>query len=473
MLHNSTETNMKYPDKIRVLVPVSAPDLDKTFKNRRWADDARALFFNLYREKRIMALNRDYNGGLDRDSGWVSVNATEMKEELGIGNRFKKIRDELTGYGCIEWKRSYTPGMYPRLFRVRVPNRINGRMYRHEWITHPSTIENMCEFYNKNYDRQRSDFLDKMDWYRPNLEWAEQMYLDDAAIDYAEQQSPKQAEKLLGSISTFNSRTGRYISVCDFAGRIHSHLGGLDKRLRPFLRVEGDDDELLCIDIKSAQPYLLSNLFSDSRLLQYLDEFQPVMDKISKRESDSSTKLFLRHCQDGSLYEKLMAVTGIKDRDRVKKLLFRHVLYCSASNQHKDKKIKAERLRFQEQFKSLYRSPFETLVALKRSRSKSLPFVKQLTSKRGKGKMYATPNMIAQRLEVAIFLNLITKQLNDAGVITFTIHDAWILKKRDLNAFEEVFASVFEEQLVIRPPMVHIEVLNGATNSIEPEKSEE
>ena len=228
---------MKYPDKIRVLVPVSAPNLDETFKNKRWADDARALFFNLYREKRIMALNRDYNGGLDRDSGWVSVNAAEMKKGLGMSNRFKKIRDQLTKHGCIQWKRSYTPGLYPRLFRVRVPAKINGRMYRQEWITHPKTIKNMCDFYNKNYEQQRKDFLNKMDWYLPNLTWGEKMYLDDSALDYAEQQSPKQAEKLLGSISAFNSSTTRYISVCGFGGRIHSQIGGLDKRLRPFLRV--------------------------------------------------------------------------------------------------------------------------------------------------------------------------------------------------------------------------------------------
>ena len=456
---------MKYPDKIRVLVPVSAPNLDETFKNKRWADDARALFFNLYREKRIMALNRDYNGGLDRDSGWVSVNAAEMKKGLGMSNRFKKIRDQLTKHGCIQWKRSYTPGLYPRLFRVRVPAKINGRMYRQEWITHPKTIKNMCDFYNKNYEQQRKDFLNKMDWYLPNLTWGEKMYLDDSALDYAEQQSPKQAEKLLGSISAFNSSTTRYISVCGFGGRIHSQIGGLDKRLRPFLRVEGEGDELLCIDVKSAQPYLIANLFSDSRLLWYLDGFHPVLHKISKRENDPSTKLFLRHCQDGTLYERLMEATGITDRDKVKRQLFRHVLYCSASNQHKDKKIKAERLRFQEQFKSLYRSPFETLTDLKRTRS-TLQFVKQLTSKRGKGRMYVIPNMIAQRLEVEFFINGIAKKLTQIGVLNVPIHDAWIIKRTDLERFQLVFDALFAE-MHIDPPMVHIEPLNGATNNID------
>jgi hypothetical protein len=168
-----------------------------------------------------------------------------------------------------------------------------------------------------------------------------------------------------------------------------------------------------------------------------------------------------------------MEASGIKDRDKVKTQLFRHVLYCSASNQHKDKKIKAERLRFQEQFKSLYRSPFETLVALKRTRSNTLPIVKELTSKRGQGKMYSTPNMIAQRLEVEFFINGIAKKLTQIGVLNVPIHDAWIIKRADLEKFQHVFDALFNSELLIDPPMVHIELLNGATNNIEPENSEE
>ena len=468
---------MKNKNKIRVLVPVSAPDLNAIFKNLRWADDARALFYYMEREKWIMSKNRDYLGGIDRDSGWVSVNAKEMADELGLSNRLKEIRDTLEPYGCLEVKRrangnkAYTPTLYSMLYRILVPSLVNGRMYRQEFITDFTTRMNMVNFYNRSYKKQRKEFLSKMEWYRPNLEWAEKMYLDETAVAYAEAQTPKQTDTLLSNIGAFNSKTGRFISVCDFAGRIHSHVGGLNKKLRPFIRVEGEDDELLCIDVKSAQPYLISNLFS-GKLMEHIPEFQPIFHKISKRQQDPSTKLFLRHCLDGTLYERLMQATGIKDRNRVKRRLFRHVLYCSASNQHKDKKVQTQRLRFQEQFKSLYRSPFETLVALKRTRSKALPFVKELTSKRGQGKMYATPNMIAQRLEVAIFLNMITKRLNEAGVITVTIHDAWILKKKDHKKFDRVLESVCAD-MSIQVPMVHVEALNCGTYNIDHSNTEE
>ena len=451
------------------MIPVSAPDLHAVMKNHRWADDTKALFFNMYREKRIMALNRNYRGGIDRDSGWVSVNATEMKEGLGLGNRFTSIRNEMTNQDCLQWCRSYTPGFFSRLFRIRVPQLINNRKYRLEWITHPKTIENICDFYNKSYEKQRIDFLETMDWYQPNLEWAEKMFLDDTALDFAEQQSPSQAEKLIGGISTFNSKTGRYISTCDFAGRIHSFAGGMNKKLRPYLRVEDENDELICVDVKSAQPYLLASLFNHPQLIELIPEFKPVLHKITERQHDDSTKQFLSDCVNGELYERLMDATGIKNRDRVKRRLFRHVLYCSASNQHKESQIKEQRQQFRTRFEIQYRSVFETITALKRTQSRTLPFVKELTMKRGRGKMYASVNMMAQRLEVAIFLNMITKRLNEAGIITVTIHDAWIMKKKDHKAFGKVFDSVFDE-LSIQPPKLDIQLLNGATDIIKPQK---
>lgn len=482
---------MKKTNRIRVLIPTSAPDLDSLFTNKRWADDARAIFHYMYREKRIMEQNREYKGGISRESGWVSVNASELKKGtdrktgkivgISISNRYKEIRDVLVRSGCLEVYTKddgvspYTPGLYSRLWRPKFkdPKLTGGRKYRQEFITNKATISNMVSFYNRKYKEQRKEFLVQNEWYRENLQWAEKMYLSEAAVKYAETQSPNTAEKLLGSIGAINSKTSRYIARCEFGGRIHSFWGGLDKRLRPFLQIDCEDEELICIDIKSAQPYLLATLFNTVCLVEKLiPEFCPILQKITERQHDPSTKMFLTHCLDGTLYMRLMEVTGMKNYERFKSKLFQHVLYSSASNHHRKPKIKAERLRFREQFKSLYRSPYETITAIKRTQSRTLPFVKQLTSKRGKGKMYASVNMVAQRLEVAIFLNLVTKRLNEAGVITVTIHDAWIMKKKHRAIFDKVLESVCAE-LSIPIPKRHIEALNGATNSIEPKNSQE
>ena len=471
--------DMKNKEKIRVMVPVSMPDLDKTFKNKRWADDARAVIHFMGLEKWKMAINDNYRPTLNRDTGWVSMNATTIRTGIGVGKRFNEILNKLEAHGSLEIMRkedgskSYTPGMYSMLYRFRIPAMVNGRKYRQEWITDKKTIANMKTFYNRHYKKQRKIFLDKMKWYQDNLEWAEKMYLDDAALIFAAAQSPQQEEKLLAAISAFNSKTGRYIATCDFAGRIHSWVGGLNKKLRPFIRVEGEDDELLIADVVSAQPTLTAYALNRPCLISELvPEFNPILHKLAKRQHDASTRLFLHDCLQGNLYEKLMEVTGIKDRDKVKRHLFRHLLFSSASNQHKDRKVQKQRLHFRQAFKLLYPSVYDTITSIKRTQSRSLKFVKQLTSKRGKGRMYVTPNMMAQRLEVAILLNMVTKRLNAAGVISVTIHDAWILKKTDLAIFERVVADLFAEMHLTQPKL-NIEALNGPTDIIEPGKPEE
>lgn len=461
-------------ERIRVIVPVSMPDLDKMFKNKRWADDARALILYMGIEKWRMAINENYRPGLDRDTGYVSVNATTMRSKLGLGKRFNIIKNRLENHGSLEMKyrpngkKAYTPGLYTMLYRFRIPKLVNGRKYRQEWITHPKTIANIKSYYNRSYKKQRDEILDKMAWYRDNLEWAEKMYLDDAAVTFAASQSPQQEEKLLAAISTFNTRTGRYISTCDFAGRIHAWFSGLNKKLRPFIRVEGEDDELIVADVVSAQPTLIAYALNrpSSLITELIPEFKPILHKLTKRQHDASTRLFLLDCLQGNLYEKLMEVTGIKDRDRVKRHLFRHLLFSSASNQHKDKKVKRQRMLFRQAFRLLYGSVYDSISEIKRTQSRTLPVVKQVASRRGKTSMYRGLNMMAQRLESAIFLNMVTKRLNAAGVISVTIHDAWILKKKDEEVFQQILIEVFTE-LHLPVPKISIEPLNGPTDIIE------
>lgn len=477
--------DMKNKERIRVMVPVSMPDLDATFPESSWADEARALIHYMGIEKWKMAINRNYRPALDRDTGYVSVNATTMRNELGLGKRFNIIKNRLASHGCFEvkyrdnGKKAYTPGLNSMLYRFRIPKLVNGRKYRQEWITDKTVITKMKTFYNRNYSKQRKEFLEEVSWYRENLEWAEKMYLHDSAVTFAAAQSPKQEERLLSAISKFNSNTGRYISVCDFAGRVHSWFGGLNKKLRPFIRVEGEDDDLIIADVVSAQPTLISHMLNRPSIVsELIPEFKPILHKLTRRQNDASTRLFLYDCLQGNLYEKLMEVTGIKDRDRVKRHLFRHLLFSSAynhgdnRNNRKNQKLRKQRMRFRQAFRSLYPSVYDTINEIKRTQSRTLPFVKQHISKRGKASMYRGLNMMAQRLEAALLLNRVTSRLNASGVISVTIHDAWILKKKDREVFQQVFCGVFEE-LGLQPPKLNSELLNRPTDIIELKKQQE
>ncbi len=284
-------------------------------------------------------------------------------------------------------------------------------------------------------------------------------------MDHALQQGDR-ADNLIGTIDMFNSKVGRFISQDDFAGRIHHHLGVLDKELRPYLRIESSNEAFWIVDVKSCQPYLLAALLYHPRLIELIPEFRPVLHKIKKLHDRPDVRLFFEDCASGTFYSKWIEVTKLA-KEKAKKKLFRHVFYSSASNQHRDSKVRLERLRFRNLFEFMYRSVYTILTALKRTQSTTLPFVKEVTSRNGdRGRMYVTPNMMAQRLETSILLNRITKRCNIEGVITATIHDAWILRESDLGKFSQIFNQVFED-LNISPPQLSYEQFNICDNNIE------
>lgn len=466
MPHNRTNS-MKNKHTIRVMIPVGTPDLDSLFPNPRWADEARALYHHLFRIKQIMRTNENFAPGIDRESGYVPVLAEELKKGLSMSNRYNIIRDLLKELGAIEIRRKYMPGIYSMKYRVKFRGLKNKgeRKYRVETITHPTVVKNMQAFYSRNYEEKRHQFLRDCPWYQPNLEFIESMYLDEAAIDHAMKQSDR-SDHLLGAIGMFNSNVGRFISQDDFAGRIHHHLGVLDKELRPYLRIDSTNEAFWIVDVKSCQPYLLAALLYHPRLIELIPEFQPVLDKITDLHDRPDVRLFFEDCASGTFYDKWIEVTKLA-KEEAKKKLFRHIFFSSASNQHRDSKVRLERLRFRNLFEVMYRSVYAILTALKRTQSTTLPFVKEVTSRNGdRGRMYVTPNMMAQRLETSILLNRITKRCNNEGVITATIHDAWILRESDLGKFSQIFNQVFED-LNISPPQLSYERFNTCDNNIE------
>jgi hypothetical protein len=466
MPHNC-RNSMKNKHTIRVMIPVGTPDLDSLFPNPRWADEARALYHHLFRIKQIMRTNENFAPGLDRESGYVPVLAEELKEGLNMSNRYNIIRDCLKELGAIEIRPEYMPGMYSMKYRVKFRGLKNkGDQEVQGGDHHPpqSCGQHACVLF-KNYEEKRHEFLAQCPWYKPNLELIESMYLHETAMDHALQQGDR-ADNLIGTIDMFNSRVGRFISQDDFAGRIHHHLGVLDKELRPYLRIESSNEPMIIVDVKSAQPYLLAALLYHPRLIELIPEFRPVLNKITGLHDRPDVRLFFEDCASGTFYDKWIEVTKM-GKEKAKKKLFRHVFYSSASNQHRDSKVRLERLRFRNLFEVMYRSVYTILTALKRTQSTTLPFVKEVTSRNGdRGRMYVTPNMMAQRLETSILLNRITKRCNNEGVITATIHDAWILRESDLGKFSQIFNQVFED-LNISPPQLSYERFNTCDNNIE------
>ena len=453
------------------MIPKYAPNLDELFGSAKRADDARVILQYLFRMRMLLKKNKNIAPEISRDAGWCPVNSRNLFKLLS--NRYKDIMSTLEENGIIEayvspvtGKKTYAPGVYTMKYRVLFGprNEAGQAKYRVEKITTHRLIKRVVNFYRRDYDRQVEELLNKAPWFDKNISFMDSLVIDERAIQ--DVSNMENSEQLLATIDEFNNETSRFISKDQFAGRIHSYCSSLPKELRQFLRVQNSNDQLLLIDVKSAQPFLLGALFLHPKLIRFIPEFEPIIHKITDHSSAVDVRLFFEDCANGSFYSKWVDALGVP-KSEAKELLFRHLLYCSASNQHKDEKVKSKRLQVRMLFESMYPTVFKILTTLKRTRSKTLPFVAELT-KRGNrpGRMYVTPNMMAQKLEVAILLNLITLTCVSQGVYSVTIHDAWIIRKTDLETFMQVFKESFR-QLGIKPPQLEIEEIGLWNNNME------
>lgn len=453
------------------MVPVCAPDLEELFGSSRKADVVRTFFFYLHGRWMMMLSNENFAPGVDRKSGWRPVIGHDL--QLLMGNDYKRYIDTLMSIGVLErndkpdGKKSYVVGELSMLYRIQFGTHVGAkdRKYREEYITDHRCIGRISRFFHDDYRKQRLRFLRYHRWFTPNLRFIDKLYLSDDAVQYALSKG-KDADKLLGQIEQFNLGMGRFIKQDDFAGRIHHHVAVLNKNLRPFLKVRGSDEPLVIADVNCAQPYLLSALLYH-KLIELLPEFDAASRTISLYQSEPDTRLFFEHCAKGEFYPRWIKITG-KKKKVAKGELFRDVFYSAADNHHKDYHAREVRMKNRLLFQSMYPSVMDALTDLKRISKEDLPLVYRLTKRKGKrGRMYAVVAMLAQRLESKIFLDRITKRLAAKHIPVATIHDAWIMTKKDQEAFQKVFDSVFQE-LGITPPTLEIDELKPEDNSIEP-----
>ena len=459
-------------DTLTAMIPINAPALETIFKNSREKDKALVILQHLFFTWRMMKTNKNFAPQIERSSGWVPVLAENLKR---LVHNYSEIIQILIHHNIIEYKKNdrggknYYPGKLTMLYRVKFGSKITNpeqQRYRQEKITHPFIIGKVKEYYEKDYEHQRSIFLAQVPWFSGNLKFMDQLIID-VSLEELLFRNPDKFYYLWGVQQQFNDKLNRHISRDDFAGRIYSELTSLPKDLRPYLKLKNSNATLVLVDFKSSQPYFLGSLFNHIALLKLIPNFYPIAYKIKKYSSAPDIRLFLEDCINGHFYQRIMDVSGMT-KDEVKQALFQHIFYCSASNQHKIQAVKEERLRFRNLFMSIYPSVYKLLVDLKRTQKQTLPIVYEISKrKKEKGKMYITTNLIATLLEVIFVINKIAKRLSDEGVPVGLIHDAFIFRKEDLDKFDQIFNEAFQE-FNIRSPKLDIQELKGGDNIIEP-----
>jgi hypothetical protein len=113
--------------------------------------------------------------------------------------------------------------------------------------------------------------------------------------------APKGERPLLDSLTGGERR----FTVCA-QGRIHTNVANLPRQYRQFVRLEGR--ELSSCDISTSQPLLLALLLTNQAIGEGGGE-EEFREAVWNPSSDPSLSVFLRDCLDGSVYDRIAALT--------------------------------------------------------------------------------------------------------------------------------------------------------------------
>lgn len=200
-----------------------------------------------------------------------------------------------------------------------------------------------------------------------------------------------------------------YFKRCKTNGRIDTNLTSLKKEFKKF--IVGDD--LVSIDIKNSQPYLLSLLLKE-RGIKSINTLE-----LNKYNDWVST---------GQFYENFKHEYSLKtairlSRDAIKQMMF-GIYYSRNEHYTKDKDV----------FRQVFPDILRWIEKQKRTNYKQLAI-----------KM--------QQMESGICIDVVCSELNKAGIKYYTVHDSWIVNMNDLETTKEIIYRCFDQKYNSRPAL--------------------
>tara|TARA_R110002050_G_scaffold101765_2_gene210100 strand:- start:1617 stop:2930 length:1314 start_codon:yes stop_codon:yes gene_type:complete len=154
------------------------------------------------------------------------------------------------------------------------------------------------------------------------IEWNKLTNEQKAHEDYKHKHPMYSLNHDIRTIEEINDKRFRF-SLGKNSGRLNTQVTNMSKGLRKFLRINGMT--LAEVDIKSSQPYLSILLFNEDWYLGNRDNKLGTNRKATfsncTRHNDminSDVRDYIETILDGEFYERLMKITGIKDRGEAK-----------------------------------------------------------------------------------------------------------------------------------------------------------
>lgn len=262
----------------------------------------------------------------------------------------------------------------------------------------------------------------------------------------------------LTSVNHIEDKRFRYFKRNKTNGRLDTNLTNLKSNIRQFIK--GD---YVSIDLKNSQPFLLGVLIDNiihnrDTLCCYLHDtklnktfgikgIQKILLFHQNQEKSEMVKFrtFYNSVLNGTLYDEFINCHSENlSRKEAKKIMF-EVLFS--------------RNKFYRGYKKII--PYESD---KRAFASAYPFVGEVV-KNLKTKDHRTLPIFLQRLESYLFIDCISKELVNIGIIPLTIHDSVIVKAEHQEKTIEIINRVFIEQLGVKP-LFHVKNLKTIKNPI-------
>lgn len=253
-------------------------------------------------------------------------------------------------------------------------------------------------------------------------------------------------------------------TIDSFGNRLHTNVTSLKKEFRKYLYFDGLDDEEVCEkDFANSQFYFLA--FANKFVSQYpSSEFNFINSIYNKYESEADFQEFRFVCSRGEFYQNLIDDFNLQFDMNIDKKLLKKILFKLVYGDLKIWKWKYEKegMNIQASLKKQCRISltdsvlgiYQILLAKYPSFLNIMFELKSTrwtfnTSKKGK----STNNcLLAQQIESDIVYDKICSYLLKNGITQFTtIHDSFIILKRDEAKFLYLVDQIFLELTVPSP----------------------
>lgn len=417
---------------LRCRIPKNAPAFISITSCQKDADKLRALIQYIVYIQDYQNRETNKKFGYDWQSGWCPISSKALRS---IIHNYTRIIHIAESHGIIEFKKNadgdkmYTPGQFSAL--VRFKN--HDKKFRWETITTTSVIKSFKRHFNTKYEKQVEILLRSSKYYRECLNFIHELKLESGDESVNEEE-----------FGAFNNGLNRFLVRDEYGHRIHTHISSLKKEHRKLLKLRNSNEKLLYIDVKNSQPFILALMFCFPTIIERAAPELVMIKKIIQRtlKTDSLFQ-FLEDTRQGRFYTLLIQQFNL-NKQELKEMLFENIFYCSYFKGEKGSEAFKIRHKARLIFGEKYPTVLNLLDELKHLHVKDFPFIQEMNNSRKKPiKGYSIINMLCQRVESYLLLDVFTRELCKSKVGVATIHDAWILRQKDLVKFKEIFHQVF------------------------------